>query len=815
MIVFLSSARHISSIIARIINIYLLICSTIFSAIARVFCSLQLEKNSEIHAFTSQIDVFFSLSSKTTIWLLRSHLIYFICSTSFFRFSTSIFITIRNIWRKNTRLFVKSTRLFLFRSKNFDFNSSVMNSIFLFLCDNKASNFFSLKTLFTYDERLAILKFCLKFFETFRHFKTIMIVVNFSKDNNSDFNVMQCTICSLLIYDEYFTLESLKKHFQNASHCSLVIQFQKEIEMKIVKEKIVKKSKIEFFSVSFVKFLSTYEEKLASFQYWIWTKTNSTKEFLIVVEFKCIDDEYRTKCMHCSLKIANNRDFESLKKHLQKSFECLFVLQLEIAKFIFVAVDIEYFDSILLCDIQKFDLHHETIIFCQHLQSIRANYREIDLVELLNNCLRDSALTWYKKQNEIVKNLNEWLEILIIAFSAKSFAKFEIQTFASNATSLLIFSSQYHSCLNCFAFFSSLTRLLQHIQIACRKVVCKQCEKTFDSKNKFHEHIRQHHATKKMNKMISRRNCNKKKNKISSISSTISTISTTISSKTTTNFSISRSVTISEQTRNSFTSFATFSSKSRKSISKFYFTIDDLIRMFREKFKSFDLSQHQKRRLFSRNFDIFYQSRIIVYFLFAINQKTSISQSLKSSNSKSFQQHTFAKSISLCCFASILSKKSIISSYKKSNIFFIFLQSKFSFWFFFTFSSLFGFSLSDFHVCCICFDRFSFRNDLFDYRRFSQRYFLNRRSIGEIWKKYSFRDEIWKRERNNVTSVFWKHCRKVEKNTWLEFWHSQTLHQIFRFSFVHIFFLVLEFSFNEYRLSCTTVTIFWFDKKIK
>ena len=59
----------------------------------------------------------------------------------------------------------------------------------------------------------------------------------------------------------------------------------------------------------------------------------------------------------------------------------------------------------------------------------------------------------------------------------------------------------------------------------------------------------------------------------------------------------------------------------------------------------------------------------------------------------------------------------------------------------------------------------------------------------------------------SVTSVCRRHCRKAERNTWLEFWHSQTLHKTFRFSFVHFFFLVLKFSFNEYRLSRTTVTL--------
>ena len=200
----------------------------------------------------------------------------------------------------------------------------------------------------------------------------------------------------------------------------------------------------------------------------------------------------------------------------------------------------------------------------------------------------------------------------------------------------------------------------------------------------------------------------------------------------------------------SVNSFTFSTSSSRTSVSehqKFYLIIDDLIRMFREKFKSFDLRQHQKSFVSSQNFDtrsssqsrslFMHQSRIIVYFLFAVNQKTSINQISKSSNSKSFQQHTSAKSIRSVF---ILSEKSTISSYKKTNIFYISLQSKFSSrfsfaWFRFTFSStfssIFRSRISD-HVCCICFDHFSSRNDSFSYRRFNQSYFSNRRPMREI-----------------------------------------------------------------------------------
>ena len=804
---------------------------------------------------------------------------------------TSVFITVRDIQRKYTHSSVKSTHFFRFRSKKFFDSHESLTSIYLsarhrillqqslehsfsfqfeifdenirvctsnrralFCFVQKTSQFvrfrfrfvimkififaisidrttsisFSLKSLFTYEERLASLLISRHYFETRRrsHIKTILVVVDFSKRDDSNLNYTQCIICSLLLYNEYCISESLKKHFRDASYCSLVIQFQQKVESNIAEKKIVEKSKIEsFFAFALlVKLLNTYEDRLASLDKW---RNVDSKNVLVVVEFSDTDICYKTQCAHCSIEIFDvDREKKSLKYHFRNSFQCFLALQLEkktseiiveIAKFMSVVADIDFFDATLLCDIKKFSLFCEIASFVQQFRQCQHQYRESDLLSLLFECFRDSALIWYKQQqneSEIVKkNLNEWLEVLIIAFSAKTSAKSSIQiSFAL----FVIFSSQYHFCLNCFAFFSSLTRLLQHNQIVCRKVVCKQCEKIFESKNKLHEHIRQHHVKSSKEIInVSKRNFNREKDKISQ------TISSIISSTTTSKFSIfksitfsklprnasltssstsletlSKSVTFSELSRNasltsssisleaftfmfrksiissmrwrfslftfkrilkrvkiasdcSFISFATSASVFRKSISKSHLTIDDLIRMFREKFKSFDLFQHQNRRSSSQNSDartfIIYQSRIVVYFLSAVNQKTSISQSLKSSNSKSFQQHTFAKSISLC--RSALSEKSIFSSYKKSDFFYISLQSKFSFLqskfsfarsrsiFSSTSSSFFGSSFSDLHVCCICFDHFSFRNDLFDYRRFSQRYLLHRRPIEEIWER--------------------------------------------------------------------------------
>ena len=227
-------------------------------------------------------------------------------------------------------------------------------------------------------------------------------------------------------------------------------------------------------------------------------------------------------------------------------------------------------------------------------------------------------------------------------------------------------------------------------------------------------------------------------------------------------------------------SLATSSSKHRKSISKFYLTIDDLRRMFAEKFKSFDLPQHQNRRFSSQSLDtrssISYQFRIIFYFSSAINQKASINQSLKSSKSKNFQQYMFAKSLSFYRLT-VLFEKSTFSSYKKSDIFYISLQSKFSTrfstkflskfsfaWSSLTFSSFFRSSLSNLHVCCICFDHFSFNNDLFNYSRRIQRYLSKRRLLKEI--SWSFRNENEKRKKDNVTNM-------LQNSKFTELWWSR------------------------------------------
>ena len=135
--------------------------------------------------------------------------------------------------------------------------------IFASSFDDMISISSSLKSLITYEERLVNLLITRHYFEKIRrfHFKAIMIVVDFSKrDKSSNSNSMKCLTCFLKLYTRYYTFKSLSKHFHKASHCSLVIQLQQEVESK----NIVENSKIESFFASFVKSLNTYEDKLAN-----------------------------------------------------------------------------------------------------------------------------------------------------------------------------------------------------------------------------------------------------------------------------------------------------------------------------------------------------------------------------------------------------------------------------------------------------------------------------------------------------------------------------------------------------------------------
>ena len=472
------------------------------------------------------------------------------------------------------------------------------------------------------------------------------------------------------------------------------------------------------------------------------------------------------KLTECQIKWKAKKQVELIEQEIQKKV-------IEISKSTSISVNIGIFDSTLICDILKFGLYNKVMSFLKHLQQIQHQdlYCEFDVLDLLFKCLREFAFAWFNNQSSFII-IQKFDRDLTCAFSITS-----LEFIAKSSISISHSSLQYHSCVECFVQFFSLSRFLKHIkqENVCFKVVCKQCEQSFNFKNKFHDHIREQHINSNLKFFTSESTykIKKKSTVVCSSASFVSLVSFVSSIFFATSTSIFESVSskcsnlpittlnITSKSMETLSAsfFRTFVRKHQEfHIQKSYFIIDDLICMFREKFKSFDLRQHQKRRFSSQSIDarqfVTYQFRIIVYFLFAVNQKASISQSLKSSNPKSFQQHTSAKSIR-SAFA--LREKSTFSSYKKSSIFYIslsskssFLQSKFSFaWFTSSFtSSSFFRSLISNHVCCICFDHFSFRNDLFNYSSSSQSNPSNRRSMREVREMISrFEAKLKKNER--------------------------------------------------------------------
>ena len=282
-------------------------------------------------------------------------------------------------------------------------------------------------------------------------------------------------------------------------------------------------------------------------------------------------------------------------------------------------------------------------------------------------------------------------------------------------------------------------------RIVCVRTICKRCKQNFNFNNKLHEHIRQHHArkfvkssdlrvftTESTYKIVEKSAifCSINSQFASSILSATSRsqiFSTEIASRSVSSsdshFSITTSKITSKSMKklsancsltSSISSSQTSIRKHQKSHIEFYLIVNDLSRMFHEKFKSFDLRQHFNRRSSSQSLDIrqshfssfsikshliienlfemfnekfrkkslfqsqknaffraFFssQSRITIYFKLTVNQKSSINQDSKNSKSKSLNQHMSAKFIRIA-FSKNSSEKSIDLSYKLSDFFY-------------------------------------------------------------------------------------------------------------------------------------------------
>ena len=144
----------------------------------------------------------------------------------------------------------------------------------------------------------------------------------------------------------------------------------------------------------------------------------------------------------------------------------------------------------------EFHFFNFNVNFNQKLDSTTFNYQAKSVLIVLIKCLRDSTYIWFNTQNFI--SLHNFKTTLIKIFL--SFTTFFVDI---NFNSIISTSSlQYHNCSQCFAKFSSITKLLQHAQKNnCSQMTCKHCEKDFNSNNKFHEHVRLKHVRRFINSL--------------------------------------------------------------------------------------------------------------------------------------------------------------------------------------------------------------------------------------------------------------------------------------------------------------------------
>ena len=152
------------------------------------------------------------------------------------------------------------------------------------------------------------------------------------------------------------------------------------------------------------------------------------------------------------------------------------------------ANDIGFFDPTMQLNLPEFHLFSTSVDFIQNLD-ITAQYKETNVLAALAKYLRGPTYKWLKEQPDF-ESLASFKTTLAATFPPQ-----EAPTSPSLETAPYP-SPQYHSCPECNAQFSSISRLLAHTQKDCFKLACKHCEKSFNSNNKLHEHMRLRHSQK-------------------------------------------------------------------------------------------------------------------------------------------------------------------------------------------------------------------------------------------------------------------------------------------------------------------------------
>ena len=409
-----------------------------------------------------------------------------------------------------------------------------------------------------------------------------------------------------------------------------------------------------------------YEECLVTFK--TWSHKVFTSQQLAIANFNfSLNDIYddEIECSTCDLALheAWSLKNESIVKHLRESSWCLSTLKaqkqistsklttkeaIETSKLEIIVVNINFFDSIMQLNLLEFHFYNFSVNFLKKLDDTTFKYIKVNLLIVLFKCLRDSIYAWFKTQTFTL--LHSFKVTLVNAFSSST----SFEAFTTSFDSILSnFSSQYHTCSQCFAKFSFLSRLLQHAQKNnCFKVTCKHCEKIFILNNKFHEHVRLRHSQKASTKsicslLVASRFVNFATFVVNSFESKAlfkASQLTILSSKTS-------HLLILQTFSTSFFTFSHTSSLRHQQINhvtnrtsqKLYMTIDDLYTKFHEKSFKKSMNIIQKKMLSS----MLDQINIIDYFSFICRIALNTSIKLKALKYELFTSTSIASILSI------------------------------------------------------------------------------------------------------------------------------------------------------------------------
>ena len=474
--------------------------------------------------------------------------------------------------------------------------------------------------------------------------------------------------------------EKLYEHIRNHEALKLVTNFYFSINAVNLVCEIKKTSFVSHkSSVSLDRFQKSIFEFAIAFRTIILLKRSSFSIFTFETISKSIEIALfqTTKinemtCRHCDEIFNFKKSFREHKReqHAKKFVICSFLLTNTVNS---------------TCKTEK-----KSTIACS-FSSQKSSIFFATFASILSKCSNFSIAT-LKITSKCTKNASK------IAKTAKIFAK-SIANIRVQIVRIRIKMKIERTIfqISTFEFASKSMKKFSIKQIVCVRI-CKRCKQNFNFNNKFHEHIRQHHARKSVKDFVFRiftfefayKIVEKSTDICSSVSQFVSFIflatsrsqifSTKIVSRfvssNDSNFSIATHKITSKFVKiasinDFFTQFATFSSMFRKSISKFHFTIHDLFRMFVEKFKSLNLRQHYNRRSFQQNFDIrqfrSIKSHLIIENLFEMFDEKFRKKNLSQNQNNVFFQ-TFSNQMRIFVyFKFTISQKSSISQDSKNS----------------------------------------------------------------------------------------------------------------------------------------------------